>query len=255
MHSFGGITSGSEIGTTGNLTINVTYNAGQIRGTGMGANWNDNGILGNRLGAATSYTIDGVVSATPAVTINTQQLTSARRTINFSANHSSGITALNSLGVVATNISPNPAPAATINGSANLDSFRGIFYGWSKVDNIPPSSSSDIRALNVSTSNISGTMVNVTAPHTFTLNIPSGVKKIIVAFPSGVQSFSNDKPATNAYSGIKAINDSNFEEEYTAVNINVAGANGFTSIPYFVKYFIPNVEYTAPLSSHIITIR
>lgn len=239
--SWGGVTNPSEIGTTGNLTLTVSYNAGRINGTGIGAGWNSTAQQGNRAGSVTAYIISGVNNgASASRTFNNFQLNAASISVPFSANYASGITAVNSIGAVSTSISPNPLPSGTTaDSTASITSYRGIFYGWNKADNNIPSSSSDIRNLNQNTSNISGTMVNATAPYTFTLTIPSGTKKIIVAFPSGVQSFTNSQPVGYSQPGIKAINASQNPETYSATIINVSGANNFTAIPYYVKYYIP----------------
>lgn len=230
--SFGGVANNSEIGTTGNLTVNISYIAGRINGTGTGAGWNSSAQQGTRAGAATSYTISGVNTELVASrTFNNFQLNASSISIPFSANHAPGITALNSIGQVSTasDLSPNPLPIGTVSNSTTISSYRGLFYGFSKLDTNVPTTSAEIRNLFESpTVNASGSIVRPTRPYIFTINIPAGTQKIMVAVPSGYVNLSN---------GISVINAVNQPETYSTTTIDVSGANGFTASKYFLHYY------------------
>lgn len=252
--SFGGVSNNSEIGTTGNLTVNISYSAGRINGTGTGAGWNSSAQQGGRAGGVTSYVISGVnTEASASRTFNNFQLNATSINIPFSANYAAGITALNSIGQASTApaLAPNPLPSGTVSSSTTISSYRGVFYGASSGDSIAPTTSAEIRAL-------SSGPLNLNSLATFTIDIPAGTKKIVVAFPSGTngsQTFFNTIPdGTWSQAGIKIINGNNSPETYDTTTINVSGANNFTAIPYHVKYYIPSVPVPTG-TAHTITIK
>lgn len=237
-----------EVGTIiSTLTISATFNQGTILGTGLGANWNSSAVQGVRYGAATNYTIAGVDRD-----LNTSygkpnhSVTQGTNSFSITVDYGTGIVPKNSLGQNSTTLPQ--ADSGSLTNSNSFTGFRGLFYGWTKSSTSIPSTSQEIRNLHeVSpTSSASGTRVNPSSrPYTITnLPIPAGTTKIIVAVPSGYNSFS---------SGITVINNANLPESYSTTVINVSGANGSAAIPYFVHYYIPASPIGAD-GTHTITL-
>jgi|694.fasta_scaffold93319_2 hypothetical protein len=230
--------SAQEVGTQiNNFTISTSFNQGTILGTGIGVNWNSSANQGVRYGAATNYTIDGVdTNLNTSYNKGTHTVTQGSNSFSATVDYGTGIVPKNSLGQNSTTLLQ--APSGSLTNSASFTGFRGLFYGWSKDQNTAPTTSLQVRNLVANTSSNSGTMVNPsTRPYNFTLTLPSGTTRIVVAVPSGYNNFGNSIAVTNA---------SNNPETYTTTSVNVSGANNFASIPYFIHTYIP----AAPLGSN-----
>ena len=244
-------TSVQEIGTSLSLTVSATSpSSGTILGTGLGASWNGSVTQRSKVGAPTGYSINNNSTTTSSsLVINPYVVQIGSNTFPITTYFNSGTLPVNSLGNVSTSQNWTSITAATgVTNSSSFTGFRGVFYGVSSANDTAPTTSAEIRAL-------SSGPLNLSSNATFVLTIPSGTKKIIVAFPSGVQSFTNTKPdAIWNQVGIKAINGANAQELYSDTVINVSGASSFTAIPYFVKYFIPSVPIPAD-TAHSITIK
>jgi hypothetical protein len=220
--------SNQEIGTTySNLTLTASYASGLVRGTGLGAGWDANGEQGPRAGAPTKYTIAGVDKLLVNSHTIPTYVTELSNSFSLSINHATGIVPKNSLGVNSTLLTQ--LSAGTVTSSVLYNGYRGLFYGFSKSNTNVPTTSAEIRNLFESpTVNASGSIVRPTKPYTFTMNIPSGTQKIMVAVPSGYVSLS---------SGISVINAVNQPETYSTTTINVSGASGYAASTYFLHYY------------------
>jgi hypothetical protein len=244
-------TAAQEIGTSLNLTVSATsVSSGTILGTGLGAGWNSSATQRSKVGAPTGYSINSNATTTSSsLVINPYVVQIGSNTFPITTYFNSGTLPVNSLGNVSTSQNWTSLTAPTgVSKSSSFTGFRGVFYGVSDANNTIPTTSADIRAL-------SSGPVNLSSNATFNLAIPSGTRKIIVAFPSGVQNFTNTTAdATWNQAGIKAINGANAQELYSDTIINVSGANNFTAIPYYVKYFIPAGAFPVA-TNHSITIK
>jgi hypothetical protein len=106
------------------------------------------------------------------------------------------------------------------------------------ANNNIPTSSSDFTSL---------TAVDATTRPYYIVNsagltIPAGTKKIIIAVPSGWNSFG---------SGITIINDASLPETYSLTTIS--NTIGSYTKNYFVHYYIPAVPFPAE-TKHIISV-
>lgn len=217
-----------EVGTTySNLTLTASYASGSVNGTGLGAGWNANGYQGPRAGAVTKYTIAGIDKLLVNSHTISSYVTELSNSFSLSVNHATGIVPKNSLGVDSTSLTQ--LSAGTLTSSVSYNGYRGLFYGFSKSDTNVPTTSAEIRNLFESpTVNASGSRVRPTKPYTFTMSIPAGTQKVIVAVPSGYVSLS---------SGISVLNAVNQPESYNTTTISVSGASGYTSSTYFLHYY------------------
>lgn len=239
-------TAAQEVGTQlSNFTISATFNRGYIAGSGLNENWDPNANQDFYLGAANNYTIGGVDrDLNTSYNKGNHTVTQGSNSFSVVVDYDAGPTPLNSLGQTSTTLSA--ASAGNKTNSKTFTGYRGLFYGWSKTLDTAPTSSSDVRNLVANTSDNYGIMVNPsTRPYTFTLSIPEGATRIVVAVPSGYNNFGNSITVTNA---------ANLNETYDTSTISVEGANGYTAIDYFVHYYIPAGPFGAN-TTHTITVQ
>lgn len=239
-------TAAQEVGTElSNFTISASFDRGYIAGTGLGANWNPTANQNPYLGAANNYTIAGVDrDLNTSYNKGTHTVTQGSNSFSIVVDYDAGPTPINSLGETSTTLSA--ASAGSKSKSREFTGYRGLFYGWSKTLDTEPSSSSDVRGLVANTSDNYGVMINPsTRPYSFTLSIPEGATRIVVAVPSGYNSFGDS---------ISVVNAANLPESYETSTVGVEGANGYTAINYFVHSYIPAGPIDAA-TTHTITVQ
>ena len=108
--------------------------------------------------------------------------------------------------------------------------IRKAFYGTNLLSNDINTTSAEIRSLTPSTAKASEGNV-------FTINIPMGTKKVMLAYPANLRNVSSIKYVEGMNADVKAA----FELQL----IDVYGANSFTPIQYKVYTYIPAVPFTA----------
>ena len=108
--------------------------------------------------------------------------------------------------------------------------IRKAFYGTNLLSNVISTTSAEIRSLTPSTAKASEGNV-------FTINIPMGTKKVMLAYPANLRNVSSIKYVEGMNADVKAA----FELQL----IDVYGANSFTPIQYKVYTYIPAVPFTA----------
>jgi hypothetical protein len=224
-----------EAGTTGDVTINASFNQGLVKGTGLGASWNPTANQGVRAGSATQYTINSQnMGLTPSLTINNVTVADGTTTYNSnSVAHATGIVPQNSLGQNSTTLTQ--LAAGTINGNnVSINGRRKVFYGTSTSVIDPPTTSSEIR-------NLSGSELNPTLNTTFNIVAATGIRTMIVAVPSGAG-------YSSVANGNFAVLDTNtnlfITPSFESTSINVEGASGYDAVTYKVYYYVNNAPTT-----------
>ncbi len=108
--------------------------------------------------------------------------------------------------------------------------IRKAFYGTNSLNNDTSTTSAEIRSLTPSTAKAAEGSV-------FTINIPMGTKKVMLAYPANLRNVSSIKYVEGMNADVKAA----FELQL----VDVYGVNSFTPIQYKVYTYIPAVPFTA----------
>ena len=138
--------------------------------------------------------------------------------------YNEGLTKLNNMGE---EVPVGKILAGDKSDTLTYSGLRNVFYGTGTV-NSNPASSDEIRALSSKKLNpINGT--------TFTINIATGTKRIVIAYPATLRDIST----------IKYVEVGNAEvaDTFQKINLQVEGANGFMAIDYKVFVYIPAVPF------------
>jgi len=112
---------------------------------------------------------------------------------------------------------------------------RYAFYGMD-TNSTNPGTSADIRAL-------SGKRMNPGNGTSFTLNIPSGTKRIIIAYPDTLRDLSSVKYAE--------LGNTEVADTFIKMAINVEGVNNYLAIGYKVFVYIPAVAFDSAATYNV----
>nr|WP_321453586.1 hypothetical protein [uncultured Carboxylicivirga sp.] len=112
---------------------------------------------------------------------------------------------------------------------------RYAFYGMD-TNSANPGTSADIRAL-------SGKRMNPGNGTSFTLNIPAGTKRIIIAYPATLRDLSSVKYVE--------LGNAEVADTFTQMAINVQGVNNYLAIGYKVFVYIPAVAFNASATYNV----
>lgn len=113
---------------------------------------------------------------------------------------------------------------------------RQAFYGMDTLT-ANPATSAHIRAL-------TGKRMNPGNGTAITLNVPSGTKRIIFAYPDTLRDVSSVKYVE--------LGNAEVADTFTKLAINVEGANGFSAIGYKVYVYTPAVAFNASATYNIV---
>lgn len=135
-----------------------------------------------------------------------------------------GETKLNNLG------EPDPTGKILAGSKTDVLRYTGQRQAFFQAQPIEgnPSQSNEIRAL-------SGTRLNPSNGTSFSIAIPAGTKRIVIAYPASLRDVTS----------VKYVELGNAEvgDTFQLVNINVEGANGYNPIPYKVWVYTPAVPF------------
>ncbi len=115
-------------------------------------------------------------------------------------------------------------------GNVTYLGIRKAFYGTNSLNNDTSTTSAEIRSLTPSTA-------KAAEGNVFTINIPMGTKKVMLAYPANLRNVSSIKYVEGMNADVKAA----FELQL----VDVYGANSFTPIQYKVYTYVPAVPFTA----------
>lgn len=118
----------------------------------------------------------------------------------------------------------------TSSGNVTYLGIRKAFYGTNSLNSDTSTTSAEIRSLTPSAAKASEGNV-------FTINIPMGTKKVMLAYPANLRNVSSIKYVEGMNADVKAA----FELQL----VDVYGANSFTPIQYKVYTYVPAVPFTA----------
>ncbi len=139
------------------------------------------------------------------------------------AYYDEGLTKLNNMGV---EVPDGKILAGDLSDTLTYSGGRQAFYG-TDLGSVNPSTSDEIRAL-------AGKRMNPANGTAFTLNIPAGAKRILIAYPDTLR----DLTSVN-YAELNA----EVVDTFTKVNLQVNGVNGFTAIGYKIFVYIPAIAF------------
>lgn len=157
-------------------------------------------------------------------------------TVNYKAilHYNEGPTKNNNLG--------EPSPIGKITSGSiqsNVLSYTGVrnlFFGTTNDSSSPLVNNEEVRSLNKLAKPIIGT--------SFTINIPAGAKKIIIAYPSTLRDISSIKYVEGLNAEIKSI--------FNKYLLNISGANNYNPIEYKIFVYIPDVPFSNNATYNII---
>lgn len=117
----------------------------------------------------------------------------------------------------------------TVNKTATIKFARNTFYGTDSATTSPYTTSAEVRAL-------TGKKLGAKAGDTFSVSIPVGSKKVVIAIPS-----------TLNISSIKYVEGLNAEVKsvFSIGTVNVEGNNNYTGIDYKVYEYAPASPFSA----------
>ena len=193
----------AEVGTTASVSVTPAYTQ-------------------NQAGATTSYTLfrNGAQESTAAspgvVSGISLTYSDTATTFNATVAHAAGPVLYDNLG--------DPAPVGQIaagNAASNTLTFsgkRGFFCGGT-ADVAPPANSADIRSL-------PEVILGPANNGSYTFTCPTGTKRVCFAYPATLKSVTKVS--------YEDLGGADYTAKFTETTVNVAGANGFTSVGYKV---------------------
>jgi hypothetical protein len=120
-------------------------------------------------------------------------------------------------------------PAGTkTSGNISYTGKRNLFHGSDLVTDIIPTTSDEIRGL-------TGKVLGPAAGNSFTINIPTGSKKVVFAYPETIKDVSSVKYIEGLNAEVKGI--------FGKSTIQVQGANGLAAINYKVYTYVPAAPF------------
>jgi len=217
------LASNVESGTIG-VNFTASYNAGSIKGALVGGVWDANSSAqGNRAGAATKYTIDGVDNGTNNTYNDTLEVIEDGAQ-TFSATVDYAISSIQPKNSKNENYS-TPLAAGSVSDTVTVTGKRKAFYGYSSSE-LAIANSDDIRGL-------SGSLLGAAHGSSFTLSMPAGTKSVVFAYPASL----GDVTSVKYVEGLNVES----KDTLTKTTVNVEGANGYTAVSYNVyKKVFPN---------------
>jgi len=190
-------------------------------------------------GSATAYRLkrDGSLIFSNASAIahaDTSFQVSANRTYSAEVDFGAGPIKNDNMG--------NPSPAGAIGAGMSSSSItfypkRKTFY-VSDSSNAVPATSATVRAL-------ANTQLGLINGSTFTVNIPSGANRVIIAYPTTLR----------ALSSVRYVEGGNVDvtDTFTPTTVNVEGAEGYATVAYRVYTYLPSVSFGST-ATYLITI-
>lgn len=117
----------------------------------------------------------------------------------------------------------------TVNKTTTIKFERKTFYGTDSANTAPYTTSAEVRAL-------TGTKLGAKGGDTFSISIPVGTKKVVIAIPN-----------TLSVSSVKYVEGLNAEVKnvFSVSTVNVEGNNNYTGIDYKVYEYVPVAPFSA----------
>lgn len=224
-----------ESGTTG-VNFTASYNAGSIKGALVGGVWDANSSAqGNRAGAATKYTIDGVDNGTNNTYNDTLEVIEDGAQ-TFSATVDYAISSIQPKNSKNEDFS-SPLASGSVSDTVTVTGKRKAFYGYSSSE-LAVDVSDDIRGL-------SNSLLGAVDGSTFTLTMPAGTKSAVFAYPASLGNVTSVKYVQGFNSPV--------EDTFTKTTVNVEGANGYSAVSYNV-YKVVFLNALAQTNTYTVTI-
>lgn len=224
-----------ETGTTGNVTLTVTYNRGQINGKTVGGIWEPATLQDYRAGIASNYNINGVDMGTSASSVDVGHIVvDGSNTWSSTVTYVQGPQPVDSLGA---NYS-TPLTSGTLSPTVTVTGKRKAFYGTDSSSAIPYTTTAQIRA-------IANSVLGPVTATAFTINIPIGAKMVVFAYPATLRDVNSVIYIQGLGSDVKGI--------FTQTTINVEGVSGYTAISYKVYTYVPASPFSA-IATYNVTI-
>ena len=227
------IPSTVECGTIINNTLTLALNRGQILGKNVGVIWSSSEFQNYRSGLATNYTINGTdLDLVNTLTTNNYQVVEGVNTFTGSINYGIGYQPKDSVDADYS----APLPAGVIDKTVAVYGRRNLFHGCDNVKNTAYITSAEVRAL-------SNKLLNPANGTTFTINIPSGAKMVVFAYPSSLRDITSVVYVEGLGAEVKDI--------FTKSIVSVTGANDYLPIDYKVYTYIPASPFGATATYNV----
>lgn len=227
------LSSSLECGTIANNTLTLVLNRGQILGKNVNGIWSSNEFQNYRSGSATNYTINSSdLDLVNTLTTNNYQVVEGVNTFTGSINYGIGYQPKDSVDADYS----APLPAGVIDKTVTIYGRRNLFYGCDSTNNVVYTTSAEIRAL-------SNKSLNPANGTTFTVNIPSGAKMVVFAYPSSLRDLSSVVYIEGLGAEVKDI--------FTKSIVSVTGANDYSAIDYKVYTYIPASPFSATATYNV----
>ena len=117
----------------------------------------------------------------------------------------------------------------TVNKTATIKFARNTFYGTDSATTSPYTTSAEVRAL-------TGKKLGAKTGDTFSVSIPVGSKKVVIAIPSTLN-ISSVKYVEGLNAEVKSV--------FSIGTVNVEGNNNYTGIDYKVYEYVPASPFSA----------
>ena len=227
------LSSSVECGTIANNTLTLALNRGQILGKNVNGIWSSNEVQNYRSGLATNYTINNTdLDLVNTLTMNSYQVVEGVNTFTGSINYSIGYQPKDSVDADYS----VPLPAGTIDKTVTVYGRRNLFHGCDNVKNTAYTTSAEVRAL-------SNKLLNPANGTTFTINIPSGAKMVIFAYPSSLRDLLSVVYVEGLGAEVKGV--------FVKSTITVTGANDYLPIDYKIYTYIPASPFSATATYNV----
>lgn len=219
-------TSGLEVGQLINITATVNYNRGSINVDGVFQNY--------RSGTAIQYTIESETGTTNSRVIPNYPLIEGNNIITSNVQYSEGPQPLDSKGQPY----DSPYPAGSFSPTSTIVSRRFAMFGSDLNNNIAYTTSFQIRSLSGRhTAPVNGT--------SFTINVPIGAQMVCFSYRATLHNVTSVKYIEGSNAEIKGI--------FSLTNVDVEGANGYTTVSYKLYTMIPDAPFTTT-ATYVVTI-
>ena len=231
--TYSGFASSEEIGTTGDILLTATFNKGTINGVMNNPKagvWNPNASQGPRAGTANAYTIDSdTVNSTANIESVTHSITIAAGPNHFDAHVAYDASTLQPVNSKGANFDTTFGSGTTNDARVTINGYRKYFYGSDAASN-PTLNSDYVRALTGTLNPSSGTK--------FTINIASGAKNVVFAYPQSLGAVSSVIYVEGMSAQVKGIFGS-------PTTVTVKGAGTEAGVAYNVYKYTPAVPFQA----------
>ena len=221
----------AEIGTTGDLTLTVSYSPGNIAGNTVGGVWNAGVSQGARAGAANKYTIAGEDRLLQN-TRNIGTITYAATPLSYSASVAFDAGTVQPVDSKGANFGSVKTAGTVSTPTISLSGYRKLFYGSDNSPTVPTATSNFIRLLSGKINSPSAGMA------AFNISIPVGATSVWIAYPSTIRAISNSSIVY--IEGLGSSVGSNFVE----TSLTVQGAGSDTGISYRIYKYVPDAPFS-----------